>query len=103
VQFLDDVEALGDFVHRGAFLLAEEYVAVPVDQLKANPRPSNRHLELLGLAPQGFCHEKTLHVVEGWRSRDPFRCRGRIPLRDPPCPGRQVGEGDSLPLDAGPS
>jgi hypothetical protein len=25
---------------------------------------------------------------------------GRIPLRDPPCPGRQVGEGVSPTLDA---
>jgi hypothetical protein len=31
----------------------------------------------------------------------PFRCRsGRIPLRDPPCPVRQVGEGVSPTLDA---
>jgi hypothetical protein len=34
----------------------------------------------------------------------PFRCRsGRIPLRDPPCPVRQVGEGVSPTLDAGAS
>jgi hypothetical protein len=27
---------------------------------------------------------------------------GRIPLREPPCPGRQVGEGVSPTLDAEP-
>ncbi len=27
---------------------------------------------------------------------------GRIPLREPPCPGRQVGEGVSPTLDAQP-
>ena len=26
---------------------------------------------------------------------------GHIPLREPPCPERQVGEGDALALDAG--
>jgi hypothetical protein len=28
---------------------------------------------------------------------------GRIPFREPPCPGRQVGEGVSPTLDAGPN
>lgn len=32
---------------------------------------------------------------------DPLLCRdGRIPFRDPPCPGGQVGEGVSPTLDA---
>ena len=34
-------------------------------------------------------------------AKTPFCCRnGHIPLREPPCPGRQVGEGVSPTLDA---
>src|SRR5262249_38930736 len=47
-------------------------------------------------------HEKALHCSGGLALVRPFRCRsGRIPLRDPPCPVRQVGEGVSPTLDAG--
>lgn len=35
---------------------------------------------------------------EGWRSS--IAVFGHIPLREPPCPSRQVGEGASPSLDA---
>src|SRR6516164_3666941 len=70
-----------------------------------DPRIDERHPAFVRGMLRCVRHKNSLHRFDrgGLTTAGPVSLpNGRIPLREPPCPGRQVGEGVSPTLDAQP-